>query len=103
MLLQVEATSSGTWAAVTGLVALVLVNAGKWLSDSNRARNEREVNNQRHEMEVQLNQNKQMLFQRMADSNDKIVDKLADIKSGQSLVCKANCPNQTVINNTTSK
>ena len=93
-MLIAQATSTETvtvWTVISGMAAMLMVNIGKWLADSNRTKQESEVNRLRHETEMEQNRNKQILFQRMADSNDKIVEKLAEIKTGQSAVCKANC------------
>ena len=73
---QLEPISTGTWAAVGGMTVMIIGAVGVQLNNWRKDRRDAEL-------EIQ----KTRLFERLADSNDKIVEKLAEIKTGQSSVC----------------
>ncbi len=117
MLSQVTETTVGTWAAVTGLAGLFLVNIGQWLTTFLKDRREREENKQKAEAEQQ----KFVLLQDISKSNNQMVVGLGEVKAaiGTQIdsttvryemmrdsireICKANCGSVQIVNQPQTK
>ena len=69
--------ATGTWAAVGGMSVMLIGALGV------------QINNWRKDKrDAQQEESKTKLFERMANSNDAIVEKLARIHEGQQFVCR---------------
>ena len=88
MILAQALPGTGEWAAAGGVLVLIIGALGVQINNWRKDKRDSELAARKDERERQQDEYKTRLFERIVVSNEQSVEKLAEIRVGQSQVCR---------------